>query len=96
MECQVTSGFNVEGFKIVKYCDFVTSRQIFSGISFVKRNDKSDDAWNLAVNSGLDELKEKTQALGANAVIGLRLECVEDSPLVILVLTGTAVTIEPI
>lgn len=96
MDCLVTSGFNVEGSRIVKYCGFLTSRQLFSGISFIKRNDKSDESWDSLIDDGVTELKGKAIALGANAIIGLHLECVSGSTLVTAVLTATAVLIENI
>lgn len=96
MDCMVTSGFNFEGYKITKYGGLVTSRQIYSGISFAKRNDKSDESWDKAIADGISELKSKAAKCGSNAIIGAHLECVNSSTIVVMILSGTSVTIEPI
>lgn len=102
----VSSGYNFEGYRIKKYCDYVTTQAVF-GMGMFKAmaasisnitgdessalNRKIDEAKKVA----MDELKKKVVDIGANAIIGIDIDFSMFSDTMIAVIAnGTAVVIE--
>ena len=102
----VTSGFNFEGYNIIKYCDFITEETVLglgafkslyasvaniTGTESVSLHNKIEDAKNQAIL----ELKKKALNLNANAIIGIDIDFTmfADS-MVAVIANGTAVVIE--
>ena len=103
-----TSGFNFEGYKIVKYLN-VTSGEVVLGTGFFSEIDAStsdffgsssyklEDKINKAKEEALDKLIENSIKRGANAVIGVDLDYMTmKNDMIVACANGTAVIIEKI
>lgn len=102
----ITSGFNFEGYHIMKYCDFIMEETVLgigafkslfasvsniTGTESVSLHNKIEDAKNRAIL----ELKKKALSLNANAIIGIDIDFTMFADSMIAVIAnGTAVIIE--
>ena len=103
----ISSGFSLEGFRILEYVDFISSETVL-GMGFFKSIGASLDnmlgsesALNTKIQEARDisknRLKEKAADLGCNAIIGMDIELTMFSDTMIgVVCNGTAVKIEPL
>ena len=102
----VTSGYDFEGYKITKYCDFISAETVF-GMGMFKALLASvssvTGAESEAFNKKIKETKAKSMydirknalELGANAIIGLDIDfSTIASDMVVIIASGTAVVIE--
>ncbi|MBD5534999.1 MAG: YbjQ family protein [Lachnospiraceae bacterium] len=102
----VTSGYDFEGYKITKYCDFISAEAVF-GMGMFKALLASVSsmagAESEAFNKKIKETKAKSMydirknalELGANAIIGLDIDfSTIASDMVVIIASGTAVIIE--
>lgn len=103
----ISSGYNFEGYKIAKYCDFITAQTVFgmgvfkamaasianmTGYESAALNNKIDEAKNVAI----EELKKKAVDIGANAIIGIDIDfSMFADTMIVVSANGTAVVIEP-
>ncbi len=104
----LTSGFNFEGYKIVKYLDVVSGETVLGTGMFSTLNASFSDIFGEESSSYGKKLKEarnsakkkviyESTALGGNALIGIDIEYVTfTADLVGVVYTGTSVVIEKV
>jgi uncharacterized protein YbjQ (UPF0145 family) len=105
-ELIVTTSFNVEGKKVIKYIDII-SAEVIEGLSILKDIGAgladvfggSASSYEKALDSmkskAIYKLKEKAYNLGANAVIGVDLDYGDlRGSMLMLVVNGTAVLVE--
>lgn len=100
----ITSGYNIEGYRITKYIDHVSAvavlgTGIFSGLNasisdlFGTRSSMYEDKLSKAKDMAICELKNRAKAIGANAIIGLDVDYTTFSADIIgVAVGGTAVT----
>ena len=104
----VTSGYNFEGYRIIKYCDYISAETVF-GMGMFKSllasissvvgaeseafNNKIKEAKARAVY----EIRKNALELGANAIIGIDIDfSMIAGEMVVIIASGTAVVIEKI
>lgn len=105
-ELLISSGYNFEGYRITKYCDFITTQTVFgmgifkamaasianmTGDESIALNSKIDEAKSVA----MEELKKKAVDIGANAIIGIDIDfSMFGDSMIAVIANGTAVIIE--
>lgn len=107
-QLMMTTGYNFEGYKIVKYHDVISSevvlgtgffKSIGAGLSNVlgTESEALGEKFTEAKKKTLIDIKEQAVKLGANAVIGVDIDyaTIADSMIAVIV-NGTAVTIKNI
>lgn len=103
---KVTSGYNFEGYKIVRYCDYISAeavlgmgalKALFASVSNITGtestalNCKIDEAKNKVIH----QIKEKALELEANAIIGIDIDfTMFADTMVVIMASGTAVVIQ--
>jgi len=104
----MTSGFNIEGHRIIKYQDFIASevvlgmgmfKSLFASISNLAGTES--ESLNTKLKEGREIVKNRIKAeaisLGCNAIIGLDIDITMfGDTLLGIVANGTAVLIEPV
>lgn len=105
----MTTTPTLEGVKIIEYKGLVVS-QTLEGTNFVRdivsqwknffggRNKTYEEVFERARATALTELEERANALGANAIVGMRIDYESvgaANDLLLVTATGTAVTIAP-
>jgi len=103
---KLTSGYNYEGYNIVKYCGFISSETVlgmgvFKGLSagfsnfFGTESNALGNKLREAKDAAIGRLKEQAAGLEANAIIGVDLDyTMFGDSLVGVIFSGTAVVIE--
>ncbi|TYB74160.1 heavy metal-binding domain-containing protein [Bizionia gelidisalsuginis] len=96
----VTTTASVEGYKIIEYKGLVSASTVHSKVtSFMYRVEKflesMEDNIDEAKQDALEKLQVKTQAINANAIVGVTIDMKTDTNTgyILLSVTGTAVTI---
>lgn len=102
----VTSGYNFEGYKIIKYCDYISAEAVF-GMGMFKALLASvssvagaeSEAFSRKVKEAREkavyELRKNALELGANAIIGIDIDfSMIAGEMVVTIASGTAVVIE--
>lgn len=102
----VTSGFNFENYRIVRYCDYISAESVF-GVGMFKALLASvssvagaeSESFQLKIKEAktkaIYEIKKNAIGLGANAIIGMDIEfSMITGEMVVIVASGTAVVIE--
>lgn len=104
----ITTTNSVEGYEVKKYHGVIFG-EVITGVNFVKdiaagfrdffggRSKTYEDELLNARNEALQELEERAKALGANAVIGVKMDYEtlgSQSSMLMVTCSGTAVTIE--
>lgn len=90
----VTTGSNIDGYEIKKYHKIVFGKKVVSDLYFYQEKEKSLAFYDEEFEKAESALKEKAGKIGANAVIGVHSDVEKGTGVVVLTLTGTAVTIE--
>lgn len=102
----ITSGFDFQGYRIVKYCDYIIGQRVLglgafkslfaavsnlTGTESASLYNKIEEAKNLA----MDELRSKAAVINANAIIGVDIDFTMFADSMIAVIAnGTAVVVE--
>ena len=69
----MTTGYNFERYKIVKYLGVMTVN--VSPWNYIKKSNlMSPDAFQSAINEGVEILTQRTVALGGNGMIGMQFQ----------------------
>lgn len=102
----VTSGYNFENYKIIKYCDFISAESVF-GMGMFKALLASvssvagveSEAFQLKIKEAktkaIYDIKKNALELGANAIIGIDIDfSMIVGDMVVIIASGTAVIIE--
>lgn len=102
----VTSGYDFEGHKIMKYCDFISAEAVF-GMGMFKALLASvssvagveSEAFNKKIKEAkakaMHDIRKIALELGANAIIGLNINfSAVAADMVVIIASGTAVVIE--
>lgn len=104
----ITTTNNIEGYEIKKYHGIVFG-EVITGVNFLKdlsasfrdffggRSKTYEDELLNARNQALEEIKERALSLGANAVVGIKMDYEmlgQNSSMMMVTCSGTAITIE--
>lgn len=102
----VTSGYNFENYRIIKYCDFISAESVF-GMGMFKALLASvssvagveSEAFQLKIKEAktkaIYDIKKNALELGANAIIGIDIDfSMIVGDMVVIIASGTAVIIE--
>lgn len=105
----LTTAHSLEGYKVTKTLEVITAECVF-GMNFLRdffssftdffggRSNATQKVLKDARKTALEELRKEAEQLGANAVIGVRLDYSEFSgdgkSMLFLVASGTAVVVE--
>lgn len=107
----ITTAPNLEGYKVIQTIDVITAecvfglnvfKDFFAGMSDLLggRSETTQNALRDARKTALSELRKEAALVGANAIIGVKLDYSEFSgqgkSMLFLVASGTAVSIEPL
>jgi len=97
--CIITTGHNVEGYKVVKYHGIVYGKTTFSDLFFYQEKPKEEASFNSALLKATQSLLDQAAKKGANAVIGINTQFYNTGTgalgikLMVCILSGTAVTV---
>ena len=102
----VTSGYNFENYRIIRYCDYISAESVF-GIGMFKALLASvssvagveSESFQLKIKEAkikaIYEIKKNALELGANAIIGIDIDfSMIAGEMVVIIASGTAVIIE--
>lgn len=95
----ITTGHNIEGYRIQEYHGIIYSKQTFSDLFFYQEKLKQEGSFNEELAKASEKLKKMAKDKGANAVIGVSTEFYNTGSaalgqkLMICILSGTAVTV---
>lgn len=102
----ITSGYNFDGYRIVRYCDYISAESVF-GMGMFKTLFASvssiagveSESFRLKIKEAktkaIYEIKKDALELGANAIIGIDIDfSMIASDMVIIIASGTAVIVE--
>ena len=102
----ITSGYNFENYRIMRYCDYISAETVF-GMGMFKAllasvssvTGVESESFQLKIKEAKEkaiyEIKKNATELGANAIIGIDIEfSMISGEMVIIIASGTAVIIE--
>ncbi len=103
----VTTTNNIEGYKIVKYHGVIFG-EVVTGVNIIKdftasitdifggRSRGYEDELLVAREKAIEEMKERAKSMGANAVVGVKMDYEilgASNSMMMVICSGTAVTI---
>ncbi len=103
----VTTTNNIEGYKIVKYHGIIFG-EVVTGVNILKdftasitdifggRSKGYEDELLVAREQAIEEMKERAKAIGANAIVGVKIDYEilgASNSMMMVICSGTAVTI---
>ena len=91
-EIIIATSDTLDGYRISSYLGLIASREFM--LDSCLSNERHIDGFHSALKSAETRLRESAASAGANAVIGVRSEYFKNCGGTIVVLTGTAVSIE--
>lgn len=102
----VTSGYNFENYRIIRYCDYISAESVF-GMGMFKallasvssmagaESESFQQKIKEAKTKAIYEIKKSALELGANAIIGIDIDfSMIAGEMVVIIVSGTAVIIE--